>query len=62
MCAVTYYAEATVTATGQLMSDSGLTAAQIEHLRAAETNGTISGLIVEQDVDLVPAFGGGVLT
>ena len=56
----TYYAEATITATGQLMADSGLTAAQIEHLRAAEQRGTISGLTVAEDIDIVAAFRGAV--
>lgn len=52
----TYYAEATITATGTLMADAGLTADQIAHLRAAESRGTISGLIVSEDIDLSAAF------
>lgn len=54
--AITFYVEATVVATGILMADSGLTAEQVERLRAAEARGIISGLIVEQDVDLASAF------
>lgn len=54
----TYTAEATVTATGVTMWQDGLTSAQIEHLRVAESQGRISGLTVSDDVDLVAAFGG----
>lgn len=56
----TYYAEATVAATGILMADSGLTAEQVEHLRAAEIRGTITGLIVELDTDIAGTFRNGV--
>ena len=52
-----YYVEATVTATGILMADDGLTSEQVEQLRAAESRGVISGLIVERSVNLSAAFG-----
>lgn len=52
----TYYVEATVTASGILMADTGLTAAMVDQLRDAESRGVISGLIVEKDVDIVSAF------
>lgn len=52
----TFYAEATVIATGELMSDSGLTAVQVEQLREVERQGKITGLIVEEDIDIVAAF------
>lgn len=52
------YAEATITATGQLMADTGLTNAQVATLREAERNGTITGLIISEDIDLTAAFGG----
>lgn len=52
----TYYAEATVKATGEIMCDSGLSSAQIAILREREQMGVISGLIVEEDIDIVAAF------
>lgn len=52
----TYYAEATVISTGEIMCDSGLSAAQIEQLRQVEKEGRISGLVVEEDIDIVAAF------
>lgn len=52
----TFYAEATVIATGELMADSGLTAAQVEQLREVERQGRISGLVIEKEIDIVSAF------
>lgn len=55
--ATTYYAEATVIATGEDMCDSGLTSAQIEQLRKAERLGKISDLrIMDENFDIVAAF------
>lgn len=56
MSAGTFYAEATIAATGQLMADSGLSVAQIERLRQAEARGTITGLTVSADIDVIAAF------
>lgn len=59
----TFYAEATVVATGQLMADMGLSAEYVERLRDAERRGVISGLIVEPDAgDLAAMFRAGVLS
>lgn len=55
--ATTYYAEATVTATGEEMCDSGLTLAQIEQLREVERQGRISNLrVMDEGFDIVAAF------
>lgn len=55
----TYYVEATLAKTGELMADSGLTAEQVQYLRDAQERGVISGLTVEEDIDLAAAFGSG---
>ena len=52
----TFYAEAVVVSTGQLMADSGLSAEMVARLRAAEQKGLIRDLVVDRDVDLVQAF------
>lgn len=55
--ATTYYAEATVIATGEEMCDSGLTGAQIEQLREVERQGKISNLrVMDENLDIVAAF------
>lgn len=54
--ATTYWAEATVNATGIAMWQDGLSAGQIDQLRSAEARGIISGLTTGQDVDIVAAF------
>ena len=59
---VTYYVEATIVSTGVLMQDSGMTQAQVDHLRGAESRGIISGLYVAEDLtdagQLARMFGG----
>lgn len=53
----TYYAEATVIATGEEMFDSGLTSAQVEKLREVERQGRISNLrVMDENFDIVAAF------
>lgn len=57
----TYYAEATVTATGEEMCDDGLTSAQIDRLKDAERRGIVSDLRVMQNgADVLGMFSGSV--
>ena len=57
----TYYAEATITATGEEMCDDNLTAAQIDRLKDAESRGIIRDLRVMQNgADVLKMFAGSV--
>ena len=57
----TYYAEATIAATGEEMCDDGLTAAQIDRLKTAESRGVIRDLrVMRNGADVLGMFAGSV--
>lgn len=57
----TYYAEATVTATGEEMCDDNLTAAQIDRLKNAESRGIIRELrVMRNGADVLGMFAASV--
>lgn len=57
----TYYAEATVTATGEEMCDDNLTPAQIDRLKDAESRGIIRDLrFMQNSADVLGMFAGSV--